>query len=141
MEQDQRDKRLKYIDINQVFHNRTNDIRLRCKQSNRACEELAKTLVKAKPKDHDAFEKVERLKEYVLKTSGLNDEILGLLDYMTGFLLDLSKDAQILIDGAVIRDKLMMQSDTIEMMTSQREEDLQTIYELRKDQINSKQPG
>lgn len=141
MEQDQRDKRLKYIDINQVFQNRTNDIRLRCKQSNRACEELAKTLVKAKPKDPESFEKVERLKEYVLKTSGLNDEILGLLDYMTGFLLDLSKDAQILIDGAVLRDKLMMQSDTIEMMTSQREEDLQTIYELRKDQINSKQPG
>lgn len=138
MEQDQRDKRLKYLDINQVFHNKTTDIRLRCKQSNRACEELAKTLAKAKPKDAEGFEKVERMKEYVLKTSQLNDEILGLVDYMHGFLLDLSKDAQILIDGAVLRDKLMMQSDTIEILTSQREEDFQTIYELRKNQINSK---
>src|SRR5690349_8280175 len=114
MEQDQRDKRLKYLDINQVFHNKTTDIRLRCKQSNRACEEFAKTLAKARPKDAEGFEKVERMKEYVLKTSQLNDEILGLLDYMHGFLLDLGNDAQILIEGAVLRDKLMMQSDTIE---------------------------
>lgn len=138
MEQDQRDKRLKYIDINQVFHNRSNDIRLRCKQSNRACEDLAKTLSKAKPKDAEGFEKVEKLKEYVLKTSQLNDEILGLVDYIHGFLLDLGKDAQILIDGAVLRDKLMQQSDTIEMLISQREEDFKTIYEFRKNQINSK---
>jgi len=138
MEQDQRDKRLKYIDVNQVFHNRSNDMKLRLKQSNRACEELAKTLAKAKPKDSEGFEKVEKLKDYVIKTSALNDEVIQFIDYIHGLLMEIGEDSKVLIEGAVLRDKLMMQSDTIEMLISQREEDFKTIYELRKDKINSK---
>lgn len=139
MEQDQRDKRLKYVDINQVFHNRANSIVLACKQSNRACEELAKVLKNTKVKDAAQFEKVEKYKEYVIKTSALNDQVIELVDYIHGLLVEVGEDSKTLIEGAVIRDRLMMQSDTIEMLTSQREEDFKMIYEFRKNQINSKQ--
>lgn len=138
---EQLDQRLKYVDINQVFNNRSNDIRLKLKQSNRACEELAKVLAKSKPRDAEAFEKVERLKEYVIKTSSLNDEVIQFLEYVHGLLSEIGEDSKVLIEGAVIRDKLLMQSETIELLISQREDGIKSIYDIRKNQINTQQPG
>ena len=97
------DRRLKYIELSKQFHNRSSEIRIQAKMSNKACEALAKYLVSQNPKEQKDFERVEKLKEYVLKTSGLNDEIISMLDYIQGLLTEIGEDSKVLIEGAIIR--------------------------------------
>lgn len=136
MEQ-QPDKRLKYIDLNRVFHNRTQQIRLDLKVSNKACEMLAIHVSKMNPKTRIEQEQHDQLTKYALSTSKLNDEVLSLLDYVHGLLTDIGQDSEVLIQGAVIRDRLQMQSDNLEVLIDQREKAIKEVYDLRKNQINS----
>lgn len=135
--EEQPDKKLKYIDINRVFHNRTQQIKLDLKLSNKACEMLAVHVSKRNPKTRIEQEQHDKLTQYALSTSKLNDEVLSLLDYMHGLLTDIGKDSEVLIQGAIIRDRLQMQSDNIEVLIDQREKAIKEVYDLRKNQSNS----
>lgn len=135
---EQPDKRLKYIDINRVFHNRTQQIKLDLKLSNKSCEMLARHVVKMNPKTRTEQEQADKLSEYALTTSKLNDDVLQLLEYIHGLLTDIGQDSEVLIGGAIIRDRLQMQSDNMEVLIDQREKAIKEIYDLRKNQINSK---
>lgn len=135
---EQPDKQLKYIDLNKVFHNRSNEIKLALKQSNRACVMLANHLAKEKPRTSLEMDRHGHLQEYVLKTSKLNDEVLELIDYIHGLLTEIGEDSKVLIDGAIIRDRLQMQSENIQALINTREEAIKAVYDLRKNQINSK---
>lgn len=135
---EQPDKRLKYIDINRVFHNRTQQIKLDLKLSNKSCEMLARHVAKMNPKTRTEQEQADKLSEYALTTSKLNDDVLQLLEYIHGLLTDIGQDSEVLIEGAIIRDRLQMQSDNMEVLIDQREKAIKEIYDLRKNQINSK---
>lgn len=135
---EQPDNRLKYLDINKAFGNRTAQIKLDLKVSNKTCEMLAVHLSKQKPKEAKEFERVEMLKDYVLKTSKLNDDVIALMDYVHGLLTDIGNDSSVLIEGAIIRDRLQLQSDTIESLKQDREDYIKKIYDIRKDTFDTK---
>jgi hypothetical protein len=134
--EDQPDKRLKYVDLNRVFHNRTQQIKLDLKLSNKSCEMLARHVSKMNPKTAVEQEQYDKLTQYALTTSKLNDEVLQLLDYIHGLLTDIGNDSQVLIEGAIIRDRLQMQSDNMEQVIKQRDDAMKVIYDLRKDSFN-----
>lgn len=118
----EKDSRLKYIEIPQVFGNKASVVDFHCKASQRACERMAKHLSKAKPKTQAEFERVEYLKDFVVKTSQNNEATLELLTYIKGLLADVSEDAKVLVDGSTLRDTVKFQSDTIKLISQQRDE-------------------
>lgn len=111
-----KDTRLKYVEVLGAFTSRATEIDLYCKQSQRICEMMAKRLAKVKPKTPEAFERVEEMKDFILKTSKNNEATVELLKYIRGFLIDVIEDSKVLIDGAILRDKLEIQSTTIELL-------------------------
>lgn len=128
MIEERKDYRLKYVDVTRIFYSRANDVNLACKQSQRICEQLVHRLAKVRPKSPNEFEQHEFMKDFVLKTAKTNEEILNLLNYTHGFLQDVVDDAKVLIDGAVIRDRLREQSDKIEALIMQRDSTVNQIY-------------
>jgi hypothetical protein len=132
-----KDSRQKYLDISTAFNNRATELDLLCKQSQRVCEALAKHLAKDKPKTPHELEKSEYLKDFVLKTSKNNERTIELLAYMKGFLEDILEDSKVLIDGAILRDKLKFQSATIEILMNQSDVEMQRIYTEKKNEILS----
>lgn len=110
---------MKYLDMSRTFRNRASEIDLSCKTSQRVCVELAKRLARVKAKTPDEFEHVEKMKQIVITTSAANEQMLEMLNYMRGLLLQVCDDAEALVDGANIRNKLEMQSETIEILMQQ----------------------
>lgn len=115
------DKRMKYLDMPREFKARAQDVELSCKMSQRMCEEIAKRLARTNPKTAEEFERVEKWKELVLTTSQANDKMVEMLEFVHKFLQDVATDAKTLIDGAELRNKLEMQSETIEILMQRPE--------------------
>lgn len=115
------DKRMKYLDMPREFKARAQDVELSCKMSQRMCEEIAKRLARTNPKTAEEFERVEKWKELVLTTSQANDKMVEMLEFVHKFLQDVANDAKTLIDGAELRNKLEMQSETIEILMQRPE--------------------
>lgn len=134
--EERKDNRLKYLELPDAYKSQASEISLWVKQSQRSCEKLATHLSKEKAKSGIEFERSEYLKDFVLKTSESNEKVLKLLDYLTGFLTEVMEDSKVLIEGAVIRDRLQMQSDSIEVLFETNEKAIQQIHDLRKNQIN-----
>lgn len=132
------DSRIKYIEMPNQFKGRANDISITCKQHYRTCQQLAQRLAKENPKNQQEFEKIEYYKDFVVKTSQLNDQVLGLLDYIHDLLNEIAADST-LLDDAVMKDTLRLQSETIELLTSKRDNVTYELFESRRNQINAKQ--
>ena len=130
-----KDSILKYIEISTAFNNRATAVDLFCKQSQRVCEKLASKLAADKPKTPQEFERSEYLKDFVVKVSKNNEATIELLTYIKGFLIDILDDSRVLIDGAILRDKLKFQSDTIEIMMKQRDDITGVLFEDAKNEI------
>lgn len=81
--------------------------------------ELAKRLAKARTNNPDEFEHIEKMKQIVITTSTANEQMLELLNYMKGLLMAIGDDAEALLNGAELRNKLEMQSETIEILMQQ----------------------
>lgn len=124
-----KDLRLKYVELPAAFRTQANDIDTQAKISQRTCEALAKHLAKSRPKTPEEFERVEFLKDFLLKTGKHNEMVMGFLKYMHGFLSEVLEDAHVLIDGAVLRDKLKDQGDTILLQI----EESRTIMKIQRD--------
>lgn len=122
-----KDSRQKYLDIQIAFNNRATEIELFCKQSQRILEVLANRLASKKTKTPAEFENNEYWKAFIAKQAQNNDLTIDLLLYMKGFLSDILQDSQVLIDCAILRDKLQFQSDTIEVMINEREKQVDEI--------------
>lgn len=112
MENEFPDARIKYVEMPRQFEGRANEIALTCKMHLRTCESLAKRLATEKPKNKQEFEKIEYYKDFVIRTSQLNDQVLGLLDYTHKLLSEIAADTA-LIDEAKQKDTLRLQSETI----------------------------
>lgn len=122
-----KDSRHKYLDIAQGFNARATEVDLFCKQSQRICELLANRLASKKCKTPAEFENNEYWKDFVMKTAKNNEATIDLLKFMHGFLIDIMEDSKVLMEGAVLRDKLQFQSDTIEVMINEREKQVNEI--------------
>jgi len=119
-----KDRRLKYIDVCHAFNARASEIDLFCKQSQRVCELLANRLASKKPKTPTEFENNEYWKEFILKSSSNNQSTIELLAYIKDFLQEVINDSSALMDGAKLRDQAQLQSDTIEVMITERDKHL-----------------
>lgn len=133
---DEKDSRLKYVEMPREFYHRANEINIACRQMLRSGEQIAKQLSRAKVKDGPEFERNEALKDFVLKSAQSTEKMIDLLTYMTGFLNDIATDAKVLIDGAILRDKLKDQSLKIESLMDHRDTLVKYLYDSRKNQIN-----
>jgi hypothetical protein len=131
------DSRLKYLEMPDQFKGRANDISLTCKQHLRACEQLAVRLAKERPKNPQEFERLEYYKDFVIKTSQLNEQVLGLLDYCHELLNQIANDYRT-VGEAKMKDILRFQSDTIEILTNQRDQLVKDLYDERKRNIGGK---
>jgi hypothetical protein len=109
-----KDSRLKYLEISEAFNNRATSVALFCKRSQKICELLANRLATKKVKTPAEFENTEYWKNWILETSRNNQETIELLDYMKGLLVDIMEDSKVLMDGAVMRDRLNFAVETIE---------------------------
>lgn len=117
-----KDRRFKYIEMPREFQGRASTVDFHCKQSQAICEKLASFVARQKAKTPDDFEKLEYFSEFIVKTAKNNEETLSLLNYMRGFLQDIADDAKVLTEGAILRDKLDFQSDTLQLVTQQRDD-------------------
>jgi len=124
-----KDKRLKYVELPRVFHDKASKIDIDCKISMRKCELLAKHLAKQKPKTAQEFEQKAYIEEFVTATATANEDMISLLRYMHGFLTEVMADATHLIEGAILRDKLKDQGDTILIQI----EESRSIMAIQKD--------
>ena len=134
---EEKDSRLKYVEMPREFNHKANEITIACRQMLRSGEQIAKELSRAKVNTGPEFERNEALKDFVLKSAQSTEKMLDLLTYMTGFLNDIAADAKVLIDGAILRDKLKDQSLKIENLMDHRDTLVKDLYDRRKDQINS----
>lgn len=133
------DKRLKYIDLPRVYSKSANEIEIKVKQSNRVLVSLAKHLSKYKPKDGLDFERNEFLKDFVVKTSEVNESVLKLICELRGMVQEIADDSKTLIEGAEIRNQIKMQSENILIYMDMYEQAAKEIYDIRRNQILNKQ--
>jgi hypothetical protein len=131
------DSRTKYYEMPTQFKGRANDISLTCKQHLRTCEALAKKLAAEKPKTPQEFEKIEYYKNFVIKTSQLNEQVLGLLEYTHGLLSAISVDST-LLEEAKIKDTLRIQSETLGLLYEQNDKLVKELYDIRRNKDNIK---
>lgn len=135
MQDEFKDKRLKYVDAPKIFNQRANDINITAKQHLRACEKLAKHLANKKSKNPKEFEQDEYMKDFVVKSAALNEKTIVLIDYMAEFLTQIAQDATVLIGGAKIMDIVRDQSEAIVLITETRDKLVKDIYEMKKDEL------
>jgi hypothetical protein len=133
-----KDSRQKYLDISEAFNNRATEIELFCKQSQRICELLANRLSTKKVKTPVEFENNEYWKDFIMKTAQNNERTIELMNYMRGFLTDILEDSKVLMDGAILRDKLKFQSDSIELIGMKEDEKVKTLYQNKLNEIRSR---
>lgn len=128
----------KYLEISNQFNGRVSEIRIALKVSNRVCEMLAKHIQKEKPKNQLEQDRIDKLTDYVIKTSELNDKVLGLIEYTSELLSAVAVDSVALTDATNLLSTIEFQSETIQAVTIQRDNAIKDIYDLRKNQINTK---
>lgn len=132
---DFKDRRLKYIELPKVFQMKASEIDILSKQHLRTCEKLAGQLASRKPKTPDEFEKLEGMKDFVLKSSQLNERTIELIEYLHGVLTEIASDALPLSENAKDYDRLRDQSEAITMITQQRDTLINDLYEFKKAQL------
>jgi len=130
-----KDRRLKYIESPNVFQARAGEIDILSKQHLRTCAKLASQLAIRKPKTPDEFEKIESMKDFVVKSSQLNERTIELIDYLHGVLTEIAADAVPMSENAKAYDRLNDQSETIRMITQQRDTLINDLYEFKKAQF------
>lgn len=125
------DSRLKFVELPDQFKNRANDIILTCKQHLRTCEQLAIRLSREKPKTSQEFEQLEFYKDFVIKTSQLNEQVLGLVEYTYDLLNQIANDNRT-VKQSLEKDTIRLQSETIEILTEQRDRLIKEIHDSRR---------
>ena len=131
-ETDSKDRRLKYVEMPGIFYTKANDTRIACRQHLLVCERIGKYLARKVSRDPKSFDQDEYMKDFVIKTAEASERMLKLLEYTHELLQEIANDAKVLCDGAIIRDQLQDQSDTIVLAWQQRDELIKYIYELNR---------
>jgi len=116
-----KDHQMKYLEIASVFQNKASEVVLWQRQSGRTCEAVAKRLASERPKTPQEFERAENLKDFVIKTATANEKTIDLLEYIKNLLQDIAKDEEVITRSREM-NQLRDQSDTIEVLTAQRDD-------------------
>jgi len=124
-----KDHRLKYVEMPMEFYNIANEIEIAARKQLRSCEVFAGKISRLKAKNQSEQDRIDKMKEFIIDTHTLNTQTLMLLTKVHSFLSQVSKDAQVLVDGAVYRNKLQDASDTITKAWSERDELLKELYD------------
>jgi hypothetical protein len=74
------------------------------------------------------------MKQFVIETATANDKMIELLEYTHNLLKEVASDASTLVDGALLRNTIVEQSDTIKVLTAQRDGIVTKLYEGRRNQ-------
>lgn len=127
-----RDTTDKYLDFPRKFHHLASEIDIRAKQQIRACEKIGTALAREKPKTAADFELLEARKDFVIKSMQLSEEMVNLLSEMKLYAEAVANDAVTLADGARMADTIKFQSDTIVLLTKQRDDAVSRFYELKR---------
>lgn len=135
MQNEFKDRRLKYVDAPKAFNQKANDINITAKQHLRACAQLAKHLSNKKSKNPKEFEQDEWMKDFVVKSAALNEKTIVIIDYMAEFLTQIAQDASILIEGSKIMDIVRDQSEAITLISETRDNLVKDVYEMKKDEF------
>lgn len=132
-----KDKRLKYVELPNVFFHRANDVDLTSKQHLRYCHKLAQQLAGRKAKNAEEFEKMEAMKHFVLKSAELNEKMIALLDYVKGVLTEIAEDVKPLCQDSMLHDQLRDQSETIVQAWKMRDELINLLYAEKRAEFRS----
>jgi hypothetical protein len=134
-----KDRRLKYVELPNVFKQKASEIDITHKQHLRACEKLAAHLAKQKPSNPKEFEQNEWLKDFVIKSADLNEKTIALLDFLRQTIQEISNDSKELMQDGQILDRLRDQSDALTMAWGNRDKAINDLYESRKGQFRKDQ--
>lgn len=130
-----KDRRIKYVELPTTFSAKATEIAITAKQQLRACERLAAHLAKQRPNNPKDFEQNEWLKDFVLKTSKLNEQTISLLDFLKMMVQDISTDAKELMAGGQELDRQRDQEEAIKALQAFRDNHVIQVYERRKTQL------
>jgi hypothetical protein len=136
---EEKDRRLKYVELPGVFQQQASEINITHKQHLRACIKLATHLAKQKPSNPKEFEQNEWLKDFVMKSADLNEKTTNLLDFVRKIVQEISDDSKALIEDAKILDRLNDQESAILTAWANRDKAINDLYELRKGQFRKDQ--
>lgn len=139
MDDEFKDRRLKYVDLPNVFHARASEISITSKQHLRVCEKMANHLSKQRPSNPKDFERNEWLKDFVIKSAELNERTIQLLDFLREQIADIAIDAKVLMDGGKTLDVIRDQDDAIRTAWYLRDEAIKAIYELKQQSFRENQ--
>lgn len=122
----------KYLELPQFFQQKAGEIDVLCKQHLRVCERLAAHVAKQKPKTPQEFERVEYLKDFVVKSAELNDRTSEILGYVKERIQDVCSDVTAIKEGAQLKAIIRDQGEKIEKLIKERDEFMHKYYGLRK---------
>jgi len=127
-----KDHRLKYVEMPGQFYGMANEIEISAKQQLRSCENFGKKLMRIRPKDAGEFDRIEKMKDFLLASHDLNTRIIQLITKVHELISQVSKDANMLMEGAVYRNKLKDCEDTIVALAQHRDTLLKEILHDRR---------
>ena len=122
----------KYLELPQEFQRRASEIDITAKQHMRIVEKLAKYLSKQKPINPADFERVEYLKDFVVKSAALNEQTINLLRYLTDRLNEMYKDYKAFSDGARLNAIIRDQGEKILLTMKERDQAQNELNELKR---------
>lgn len=121
----------KYLELPQEFQRRAGEIDISSKQHLRIIEKLAKYLAKQKPKTKEDFERVEYLKDFAIKSAQLNEQTVGLLEYLRDRLNEIYADYKAFNEGAKLNRIIRGQDERLKLITQERDELQKELNELK----------
>lgn len=101
---------LKYLDLPRIFMAKSVEITIAVKQQNRTIEELIPQ-VKGN----------EKMADFLIKSADTNEAIESMLMYLKDLLQEVANDANFLVEGAKVRNKLKDMQYLVDTAVRQRE--------------------
>src|SRR5690606_31759859 len=118
---DGKNKLLKYVEMPRIFNVRSAEIQTTSRQHLRKCEEMAKMLAARKPKNLEDQQRIDKMKDFLIASVDLNENIIKLIDEMYVFLSEVAQDAKELMVGAEDRDRFIDYGETLVKAWEQRD--------------------
>jgi hypothetical protein len=101
---------LKYLDLPKIFMAKSVEVTIAIKQQNRMIEELIPT-VKGN----------EKMADFLIKSAETNEAVESMLVYLKDLLQEVAHDANFLVEGAKVRNKLKDMQYLVDTAVRQRE--------------------
>lgn len=121
----------KYLELPQAFQMKASEIDIISKQHLRICEKLATHLAKQHPAEPKEFERVEYMKDFVLKSADLNEKTIDLLHYVKSIIQEIADDVSSLREGAALTAKVKLQGEKIMQVMKERDELQDELNQLK----------